>query len=150
MIVIIGLIVLLIAVIVGFTGVLVNAGPGHLLTGNFSVLGYHVTGSTGTLFLFGIVVGAVAMGGLAVLLAGALRTAGRGRDARNQLAKSQRETAFLNHERDQRLEHEQTGATKDSSVRTQETSTDRSRRPLLSRWSPRRESASTAHVDGPR
>jgi uncharacterized membrane protein YtjA (UPF0391 family) len=44
MIVIVGLIVLLIAVIVGFTGVLANAGPAHPLTENFSVLGYHVTG----------------------------------------------------------------------------------------------------------
>ena len=98
MIVIVGLIVLLIAVIVGFSGVLVNAGPGHLLTGNFSVLGYHVTGSTGTLFLSGIVVGAVAMAGLSVLLAGARRTAGRGRDARHELKRSQRETVFLNQE----------------------------------------------------
>jgi hypothetical protein len=47
MIVIVGLVVLLVAVIVGLTGVLTNAGPTHLLTENFSVLGYHVTGSTG-------------------------------------------------------------------------------------------------------
>src|SRR6476659_10035594 len=145
MIVIVGLVVLLVAVIVGFMGVLSNAGPAHQLTENFSVFGYHVTGSTGTLFLSGIVVGAVAMAGLSVLLAGARRTAGRGRDARHQLAKSQRETAFLNHERDQRLDHEQTGATKDSSVRTQGTSTGPSRAPLLSRWSPRRLSAGTAN-----
>ena len=51
MIVIVGLVVLLVAVIVGFTGVLTNAGPAHPLTENFSVFGYHVTGSTGTLFL---------------------------------------------------------------------------------------------------
>ena len=102
MIVIVGLVVLLVAVIVGFTGVLTNAGPAHPLTENFSVFGYHVTGSTGTLFLFGIVVGAVAMLGLCVLLAGARRTAGRGRDARHELKNSQRETAFLNQERDQR------------------------------------------------
>ena len=105
MIVIVGLVVLLAAVIVGFTGVLTNAGPAHPLTENFSVFGYHVTGSTGTLFLFGIVVGAVAMLGLCVLLAGARRTAGRGRDARHELKRSQRETAFLNQDRDQRLEH---------------------------------------------
>ena len=104
MIVIVGLVVLLVAVIVGFTGVLTNAGPAHPLTENFSVFGYHVTGSTGTLFLFGIVVGAVAMLGLCVLLAGARRTAGRGRDARHELKRSQRETAFLNQERDQRIE----------------------------------------------
>ena len=104
MIVIVGLVVLLVAVIVGLTGVLTNAGPTHLLAENFSVLGYHVTGSTGTLFLFGIVIGAVAMLGLSVLLAGAQRTAGRGRDARHQRENSQRETELLNRDRDQRLE----------------------------------------------
>jgi hypothetical protein len=116
MIVIVGLVVLLAAVIVGFTGVLTNAVPDHPLTENFSVFGYHVTGSTGTLFLFGIVVGAVAMLGLCVLLAGARRTAGRGRDARRDLKRSQRERAFLNRDRDQRLEHEQTGPASGSTV----------------------------------
>ena len=86
MLVIVGLVVLLVAVIVGIVGVLSNAGAAHPLTENFSVFGYHVTGSTGTLFLFGIVIGAVAMLGLSVLLAGARRTAGRGRDARRDLA----------------------------------------------------------------
>jgi len=36
MIVIVGLVVLLVAVIGGFTGVPTNAGPDHLLTENFS------------------------------------------------------------------------------------------------------------------
>lgn len=94
MIVIVGLVVLLVAVIVGFTGVLTNAGAAHPLTENFSLFGYHVTGSTGTLFLSGIVVGAVAMLGLCVLLAGARRTAGRGRDTRQELKRSQRERRF--------------------------------------------------------
>ena len=49
MIVIVGLVVLLVAVIVGFMGVLTNAGAAHPLTENFAVFGYHVTGSTGTL-----------------------------------------------------------------------------------------------------
>jgi len=105
-IVIAGLIVLLVAVIVAITGVLANAGPAHPLTGNFAVLGYHVTGSTGTLFVFGIVIGALAMLGLSVLLAGARRTAGRGRDARIELRHSQRESAFLNRDRDLLLEEE--------------------------------------------
>src|ERR1700736_2896111 len=95
MIVIVGLVVLLVAVIVGFTGVLTNAGPTHPLTENFSVLGYHVTGSTGTLFLSGIVVGAVALLGLSVLLAGARRGAVRGRDARRDRARPQRETGSV-------------------------------------------------------
>ena len=71
MLVIVGLIVLLAAAIVG---VLSNAWAGHPLT-DFSVFGYHLTGSTGTLFLFGIAVGAVASLGLCLLLAGARRTA---------------------------------------------------------------------------
>jgi hypothetical protein len=54
----------------------VAAGAAHPLTENFAIFGYHVTGSTGTLFRFGIVVGAVAMLGLSVLLAGAPRAAG--------------------------------------------------------------------------
>src|SRR6476660_788060 len=129
MLVVVGLIVLLAAVIVGIVGVLSNAGPTHSLTENFSVFGYHVTGSTGTLFLSGIVVGAVAMLGLSVLLAGARRTAGRGRDARHELTRSQRETAFLNQE---------------------PASTPRNRIPLLGRWSRGRQPTGTAHVAGRR
>ena len=123
MIVIVGLVVLLVAVIVGLTGVLTNAGPTHPLTENFSVLGYHVTGSTGTLFLFGIVIGAVAMLGLSVLLAGAQRTAGRGRDARHQRENSQRETELLNRDRDQRLERQLRGAATGSPVNPQAATT---------------------------
>ena len=149
MIVSVGLVVLLAAVIVGFTGVLTNAGPAHPLTENFSVFGYHVTGSTGTLFLFGIVVGAVAMLGLCVLLAGARRTAGRGRDARHELKRSQRETAFLNQERDQRLEHQQAGAASGSAV-PQPAPTRRNRVPLLGRFWRGRQPTGTAHVAGPR
>ncbi len=92
MLVIIGLIVLLAAVVVGVTGVLTNAGSAHLLTDHFAVFGYHVTGSTGTLFLYGMVVGAVAGIGLAVLLAGARRAASRGRDARRDLERTQHDT----------------------------------------------------------
>jgi hypothetical protein len=149
MIVIVGLVVLLVAVIVGFTGVLTNAGAAHPLTENFAVFGYHVTGSTGTLFLFGIVIGAVAMLGLAVLLAGARRTAGRGRDARRELQRSQRETAFLNRDRDNLLEHQQADTASGSTVDSQGAATRRSRVPLLGRWSRGRQSTGT-HVDTPR
>ncbi|MDT5280933.1 MAG: hypothetical protein QOJ20_2128 [Mycobacterium sp.] len=143
MIVIVGLVV----VIVGFTGLLTNAHP---LPENFAVFGYHVTGSTGTLSLFGIVVGAVAMLGLSVLLAGARRTAGRGRDSRHELKRSQRETAFLNQEREQRLEHQQVGAAGGSAVNPQPAPTPRSRVPLLGRWSRGRPPTGTAHVAGRR
>ncbi|MCT7661093.1 hypothetical protein [Mycobacterium deserti] len=108
MIVIVGAIVLLAAVVVGLVGILGNAGSAHSLTENFAVFGYHVTGSTGTLFLFGIVVGAVAMLGMSALLAGARRAASRGQDARRELAQSRRETAFLN--RDLAILHEHQSA----------------------------------------
>jgi hypothetical protein len=150
MIVIVGLVVLLVAVIVGFTGVLTNAGAAHPLTENFSLFGYHVTGSTGTLFLSGVVVGAVAMLGLCVLLAGARRTAGRGRETRQELKRSQRETAFLNQERDQRLERQQVGAATGSTAPPEGATTRRGRVPLFGRWSRGRQPRGTSHVDSPR
>ena len=100
MIVIVGLVILIAAVIVAVAGVLANSGSGHALPHDFAVLGYHVTGSTGTLFLYGIVVGAVALLGLSLLLAGARRTSRRGRDARRGLRQSRRETAAVSQDRD--------------------------------------------------
>jgi hypothetical protein len=88
--VVIGLILLLAAVIVGIIGVATNAGPSHP-DGYFAVLGYHVTGSTGTLFLVGIVVGAVGVLGLFVMLGGARRAAGRARSARRDRKGARRE-----------------------------------------------------------
>ena len=86
--IIIGLVILVAAVVAGVAGVLSNAGSGHPLTHHFAVFGYHVTGSTGTLFLYGIVVGALALLGLSVVLAGARRTSRRGREARRRLTQS--------------------------------------------------------------
>ena len=99
MIVILGLVILVAAVIVGVAGVLANGGHAHAVT-HFAAFGYHVTGSTGTVFLYGIVVGALALAGLGVLLAGARRTSRRGRDARRGLAQSRRETAAVSADRD--------------------------------------------------
>jgi len=53
MIVILGLVILVAAVIAGAAGVLANGSHAHAVT-HFAVFGYHVTGSTGTLFLYGI------------------------------------------------------------------------------------------------
>jgi hypothetical protein len=94
MTVIIGLVVLVIAVIVGVTGVFANGGSTHALTDNFAVFGYHVTGSTGLLFLYGIVVGGVGLAGLSTLLAGARRTARLGANARRELKASRRNPAM--------------------------------------------------------
>jgi hypothetical protein len=80
--VIVGLTVLLVAAIAAIVGVLSNAVAAHPPT-DFSVFGYHLTGSTGTLFLFGIAVGAVASFGLFLPL-GARRTASPAADTRSE------------------------------------------------------------------
>jgi hypothetical protein len=99
MIIIIGLVILVAAVVAGVAGVLGNGGSGHAVT-HFAVFGYHVTGSTGTLFLYGIVVGALGLFGPGVLLAGARRTSRRGSAARRGLRESRRETAAVSQDRD--------------------------------------------------
>ena len=100
MVIILGLVILVAAVVAGVGGVLANSGSGHALTHGFAVFGYHVTGSTGTLFLYGIVVGVAGLLGLSLLLAGARRTSRRGRTARRGLKQSHRETAAASAARD--------------------------------------------------
>ena len=108
MIIIIGLVILIAAVVAGVAGVLSNSGSGHPLTHPFAVFGYHVTGSTGTLFLYGIVVGALGLLGLSLLLAGARRTSRRGQEARRGLTQSRRETAAATQDRDDLLDQRET------------------------------------------
>jgi hypothetical protein len=108
MIIVIGLVILIAAVVAGVVGVLSNGGSGHALIHPFAVFGYHVTGSTGTLFLYGIVVGAVAVLGLSLLLAGARRTSRRGHDARRGLKESRRQTAAVSRDRDDLLDQRET------------------------------------------
>ena len=100
MIVILGLIALIAAVVAGVAGVLVNQGAGHALVHPLAVFGYHVTGSAGSLFLSGIVVGVVGVAGLSLLLAGARRTSRRGSAARRGLRQSRQETAAVSRDRD--------------------------------------------------
>jgi hypothetical protein len=103
MIIVLGLVILVAAVVVGVAGVLSNSGHGHALAHGFSVFGYHVTGSTGTLFLYGVVVGAIAVFGLSLLLSGARRTSRRGHLARGELKASRRETVTVSQDRDSLL-----------------------------------------------
>jgi hypothetical protein len=107
-IIIIGLVILIVAVIVAVIGALANSGSGHALPHDFAVLGYHVTGSTGTLFLYGVVVGAAGLLGLSLLLTGARRTSRRGRDARHGLTQSRRETAAVRQDRDDMIDQRDT------------------------------------------
>jgi hypothetical protein len=109
MIIILGLVILVAAVIVGVAGVLTNGGSAHGLGHGFAVFGYHVTGSTGTLFVYGIVVGAVGLFGLWLLLTGVRRALRRGRAARRGLKESRRETAAVTRERDDLTGQRDTG-----------------------------------------
>jgi hypothetical protein len=98
--IILGLVILVAAVVVGVAGVLTNHGSAHGIAHRFAVFGYHVHGSTGRLFLYGIVVGAAAMLGLSLLLSAARHTSRRGAAARRGLQQSRDETAAVTEDRD--------------------------------------------------
>lgn len=105
MILILGLIILIAALIVAVAGVTANLGGAHELTNDFSVFGYHVTSSTGALFLYGIAVGAAAVLGLALVLAAARRSSRRNRLARHgDSPTSKRESAVVDREREDLIE----------------------------------------------
>jgi hypothetical protein len=107
MIIIVGLVILVAALVAGLAGVLGNDGSAHAVS-HFSVLGYHLTGSAGTLFLAGIVVGAAGLLGLSLLLAGLRRRRRRGSAATRRLRQSRRETAAVSRERDDLIEQRDT------------------------------------------
>jgi hypothetical protein len=125
MIIILGLVILVAALVVGVAGVLGNGGSAHAV-GDFSVLGYHLTGSAGTLFLSGFVVGGAGLLGLSLLLAGARRTSRRGSAARRQLRQSRRETAAASQERDDLIDQRDTAGAAGQPA----SSTDRPEAPL--------------------
>ena len=106
MLVIVGIFVFLVAVVFAAAGVVSNAGSQHLLTDDFAVFNYHVTGSTGTVFLYGILVGAVAFSGLSLMLAGATRAVSRGRAARGELKRAQQGADLVNRDRERLLERQ--------------------------------------------
>ncbi|MCC0093311.1 hypothetical protein K7B10_00530 [Streptomyces flavotricini] len=70
MILILGLIILIATLIVTVAWVMADLGSAHELTNDFSSFGYHVTSSTGVV-LYGIAIGALAVLGLVLMLAGA-------------------------------------------------------------------------------
>jgi hypothetical protein len=77
MIAFLGLVIVVAVVMVGAADVLNNGSHAHAVT-HFTAFGYRVTGSTGTLFLYGIAAPALAMAGPSVLLAAAVATPAAG------------------------------------------------------------------------
>ena len=116
MFVILGLIILVAAVVVGVAGVLTNHGGMHVLTHRFAVFGYHMNGSTGRLFLYGIIVGAVAVFGLSLLLSGARRTSRRGSAARQGLQQSRDETGAVREDRDDLIDQREAARAENASM----------------------------------
>ncbi|MFG2617261.1 hypothetical protein ACGFXC_06525 [Streptomyces sp. NPDC048507] len=100
MILILGLIILIVAAVVGLTGIFGNMGAAHGLDagGDFSVFGYHTNGSTGSLFLCGIIVGAAALLGLTLVMLGARRSARR--SARARRGAYRRDAVVVDRQRD--------------------------------------------------
>ncbi|MHB6911554.1 hypothetical protein [Streptomyces sp. DB-54] len=117
MTVILGLILLIAAVVVGVAGVVTNAGSAHALTHGFSVFSYHMTGSTGTLFLYGIVVGAVAVIGLSLILTRVSRASRRHHAASRGLEQPPRETAAAGRDRDDLVDQRETPRTQTANAR---------------------------------
>ncbi|MFF0611350.1 hypothetical protein ACFYUD_22080 [Nocardia tengchongensis] len=78
---------------VGVAGVAANSGDTHALPSGFTVFGHTYHGSTGLLFAYGILIGAVGAAGLILLLAGIWTTSRRGVVARRELRLSRREMA---------------------------------------------------------
>ncbi|WP_067542298.1 LapA family protein [Nocardia crassostreae] len=95
---IIGLIALLGALTVGVAGIQANSGDGHTVTNGFTVFDHTYTGSSGLLFAYGILVGAIGTCGLIMLLAGLWTMSRRGVLARRELRQSKREMAAARRE----------------------------------------------------
>jgi H+/gluconate symporter-like permease len=111
--VVLGVLLLVAAGAVALSGVLANLGSAHALTDSFSIFGYEIEGSTGRLFLYGVIVGAVGAIGLGLLVAGLSRGMRHRVATRRELRRVQREREALKQENDQlahRLDDERSRA----------------------------------------
>ena len=136
MLVIVGLFVWLVAGIVAITRELSNAGAAHPLTENLR---------TDTLFLVGILVGAVALLELRVLFSGARRTASRGPDAQPPASNVKWRSSTEPATPGSNTNSEPTAPR--SHRRPDEGATRRRRNPLPGRWSRDRQSMNSGRVD---
>jgi hypothetical protein len=109
------------------------------------VFGYHLTASTGTLFLFGILVGAVGLLELRVRLSGPRRTAGRGPDTQPRASNVKWRSSTEPATPGSNTNSEPTAPR--SHRRPDEGATRRRRTPLPSRWSRDRQSMNSGRVD---
>lgn len=137
MIVILGLLIVLAATGVAVAGVVANSGSAHVLGDSFVIFGQSVTGlSIGQLFLFGVIVGAVGMLGLAMLF-GTFNRRLASRGSRRALTGSRRESAGLRLDRerltqqldDERSERQRLDSSRDTGA-ADVAEADQARRPV--------------------
>lgn len=104
-----GLLVLVAAGVTALVGALANSGSDHALARSFEIFGYHLHGSTGRLFLYGVIVGAACLLGLGMMLSGLRRSASRRLERRHERKETRGEAETLQQERDRlaaELDHE--------------------------------------------
>jgi hypothetical protein len=99
--IVLGVLLLVAAGAVALGGIFANSGSSHTLAQSFTIFGYELEGSTGRLFLYGIVVGAVAALGLGMLIAGLSRTVRHRAAARRELRAARQEKEALQRQHDQ-------------------------------------------------
>jgi hypothetical protein len=107
--VILGMLLLTAAVVVALGTVLGNLGSDHLLDDDFAILGYHVDGTAGELFGYGVLTGMMAALGLYLVIVGALRGAQQRAATRRALEQARQQQESLQQQRDRlaaRLDHE--------------------------------------------
>src|SRR5512144_268438 len=95
-----GLLVLAAAGVTALVGTLANSGGDHALNRSFELFGYSMQGSSGRLFAYGVIVGAVGMLGLNMLLAGLGRGFRSRLSRRRELKETRGEAETLQEERD--------------------------------------------------
>ncbi|HUW77616.1 MAG TPA: hypothetical protein VMV52_02560 [Candidatus Nanopelagicaceae bacterium] len=100
MVVFLGLIALVAAALVSVFGVMPNSGSSHVVISDFRIFGQHlVNGSTGLLFLYGIIVGVVGMLGITLLWGATARRLASG-GMRRELKETKHQVKGLGLERE--------------------------------------------------
>jgi hypothetical protein len=99
--IVLGLLLLIAAGAVALGGIFANSGSGHALAQSFTVFGYELEGSSGRIFVYGIVVGVIAALGFGLLVAGLNRGVRHRVATRRELRRARQEKEVLQRQHDE-------------------------------------------------